>query len=287
MRATRLLLLALLLTSPAALRADFKFLDWILGQRDLEVITVTDTTPAGRQWPTPSPQQPQYYVALNFGFRDLGGTMGGIAEPKSTDALRTIAAALAKQGYLPAKEDSPPPTLILGFLWGTLNADWMPSFDATMPERQLNRQQIVRFLGGGKVGLGDDFFDPLSAPVTGLTTINIDGQRLFELSREDFYVAVIAAYDLESLRQNKKKKLLWTTRIACPSLGFNLPETMPAMLAIATPHIGRETSTPVWKRASEHYRPDVKIGEIQLVEYLKDSPLAVVDAPKPAEKKKK
>lgn len=289
MRAIRLLLPALLLSSPAALLADFKFLDWILGQRDLEVITVTDATPAGRQWPTPSPQQPQYYVALNFGFRDLGGVMGGITEPKSADALRTIAAALAKQGYLPAKEDSPPPTLILGFLWGTLNADWMPSMSTDLPDSQLNRQQIVRFLGGGKVGLGEDFFDPLTPSIAGLTTLNVDAQRLFEMSREDFFVAVIAAYDLESLRQHKKKKLLWTTRIACPSLGFNLPETMPAMLAIATPHIGRETSAPVWKRASEHYRPDVKIGEMQLVEYLKESPIAVLDAPKqlpkPADKK--
>lgn len=276
------LVLPLALLAPAAPGADF--LDWILGKRDLEVITVTDTTPPGHAWPAVSPAQPQYYLAVTFGFRDFGSTMGGIREPKPADALRTITATLAKQGYLPAKEGSPPPTLLLAFVWGTLNADFMPSGDPDLPDRQLNRQQIVRFLGGNKVGLGDDFFDPLAAPITGLTTLNIDARNLYEIAREDFFVAAIVAYGLAGVRQ-KKKQVLWTTRIACPSLGFGLPDVLPAMLSIAGPHIGRETAGPVWKTASEHYRPDVKIGELQLVEYLKDAPLPVVEAPKPPAKK--
>lgn len=277
------LVLPLALLAPAAPGVDF--IDWILGKRELEVITVTDTTPAGRAWPAASPRQPHYYIAVNFGFRDFGGVMGGIREPKPEDALRAIAAALAKQGYLPAKEGSPPPTLLLAFVWGTLNADFMPGGDPDLPDRQLNRQQIVRFLGGNKIGLGDDFFDPLTAPITGLTTLNANARDLYEIAREDFFVAAIMAYDLAAVRQ-KKKQILWTTRIACPSLGFGFPETFPAMLAIAGPHIGRETAGPVWRRASEHYRPDVRIGELQLVEYLQNAPLPVVPAPKPAAKKK-
>lgn len=277
------LVLPLLFIAPSAQSADF--IDWILGKRELEVITVTDTTPLGRTRPAASVAQPQYYLAVSFGFRDFGGVMGGIREPLPADALRAITAALAKQGYLPAKEGSPPPTLLLAFVWGTLNADLMPSGDPDQPDRQLNRQQIVRFLGGNKVGLGDDFFDPLTAPITGLTTLSPDARNLYEIAQEDFFIAAIKAYDLASVRA-KKKQMLWTTRIACPSLGFGLPEVFPAMLSIAGPHIGRETQGPVWKRASEHYRPDVKIGELQLVEYLQNAPLPVVEAPRPDAKKK-
>jgi hypothetical protein len=61
---------------------------------------------------------------------------------------------------------------------------------------------------------------------------------------------------------------------------------MPAMLAIAGPHLGRETARPVWVSASEKFKPNVKLGEIQLVEYLDGAPLTVVEKPADAPKAK-
>ncbi|MBI5424374.1 MAG: hypothetical protein HZA32_09795 [Opitutae bacterium] len=275
---------AVLLFTGVELRAR-GFFNLLLGRRDLEVITVTDMTPAGKKMPAASKDHPQYYVGVSLGFRDLGATMGGIKEPPPSDALRFIAAELAKQGYLPATPKSPPPTLVLAYTWGTLNAD-LDRRDPDLPGTVRNRPQIVRFLGGAKVGLTRDFFDPLTAPATGLMTMSYDAKNLYEIAQEDFYVIVVSAYDLAALK-DKQKRLLWMTRIATPSLGFALDESMPAMLAIAGPHLGRETERPVWMSASEKFKPNVKLGELQLVEYLGDSPLEVLDHSKDAKKPKR
>lgn len=265
------------------------FLDFLLGHRDLEVITVTDTTPAGSALPAASKDRPQYYVGLSLGFRDLGAPVGGIKEPPAKDALRFIAAELAKQGYLPATDKSPPPTLLLASTWGTFNADVFQP-DPDRPRSYRNRAQILRFLGGKKVGFDDNFFDPLTAPATGLQLMSYDARNLYDIAQEDFYIIVVSAYDLAALRQ-KKKQLLWMTRISTPSLGFDLGESMPAMLAIAGPHFGRETARPVWMSATEKFKPNVKLGELQLVEYLDGAPLPVIEKPtgpaKPKRREKK
>ncbi len=273
MRVLFLFLATASLTAPPL--AARSFLDLLIGRRDLEVITVTDATPAGRAWGTASKDKPQYYVGVSLGFRDLGAAVGGIKEPPPQDALRLIAAELAKQGYLPATEKSPPATLMLAYTWGTLNAD-IESFDPDLPSRQRNRAQIVAFLGGRKMGFDHNFFDPLTAPITGLQTMSFDARQIYDVAREDFYIVVVSAYDLASLRQ-KKKQLLWMTRIATPSLGLDLGASMPSMLAIAGPHFGRETQRPVWTNATDKFKPNVKLGELQLVEYLGNSPLPVVD----------
>lgn len=251
------------------------FFELLLGRHELDVITVTDATPAGRQFARASKDQPQYYVGLSLGFRDLGAAVGGIKEPPTNDVLRLVAGELAKQGYLPATEKSAPPSLVLAYTWGTLNAD-LDQPDPDFAARVRNRPQIVRFLGGRKVGLDNNFFDPLTAPINGLQTLDYDARKIHEISSEDFYIIIVSAYDLAALHQGKKQ-LLWMTRIAAPSLGFALADAMPSMLAIAGPHFGRETARPVWMSASEKFKPNVKLGELQLIEYLGDAPLPVVD----------
>ncbi len=72
---------------------------------------------------------------------------------------------------------------------------------------------------------------------------------------------------------------MWLTKISCPSRGLALPEALPAMLAIAGPNIGRETAKPVWVKAAEQFRTEVKIGDPSVVEYLDPQQLPVFDAP--------
>lgn len=252
--------------------------DLIRSHRDLEVITVTDVSATGNLLAPATPEQPQYYVAASLGFRDLGGVMGGIKEPPVNEVLRLIAAELAKQGYRPATTRSAPPSLLLVYTWGTLNADHFHGPNPDLPPIQLNRGQIVRFLGGRKVGIDDDYFNPFLQPAVGLQVYNYDARNILEVAREDFYVIVVSAYALESALQKKRRPPLWTTRIAAPSLGFRMADVVPAMLAIAGPQFGRETPRPVWVNASDKFKPDVKMGELQLLEYLGSDPLPVTDA---------
>lgn len=284
----RFLLCALLVT-PAAANAT-SFLDLLLGKRDQQVITNTDMTPAGRKLPAPSKAAPQYYIAANAGFRDFGGAVGGITEPPAVEVLKLLTAELAKRGYLPATEKSPPPALLLFFTWGTLNLDYEFDMNPDVPPRPRNRLQILRFLGGAKVGIKDDQFDPLTAPISGTTLLDYDARQLIDVaSNEDLYVTIVSAYDLESVKQ-KMRQLLWTTRIASFSRRFDFPEALPGMVAIGGANFGRETARPVWMSASEKFKPDVKLGELQLVDYLDGSKLPVIDAtkaPSKAPKEKK
>ncbi len=279
-----LLILLFCITTGTATAAGF--LDWLLPKHDVQVITVTDTTPVGALRRPVTPQNPVYYTAVNVGYHDFGGIIAGEKIPPKDEVVKMIARVLAKQGYLPAT-DAHLPSLLLLWTWGTMNTDrfYNPSGD-DMEGRQVNRRQLMRFLGAYKVGLmskerssfQDEMFEP------GMLFRDADAEMIADLATEDLYVAAISAYDHAAALQSRKI-LLWTTKISCPSRGLMLPETLPTMLALAGPHIGRETARPVSIKASEHFKADVKIGDPTVVEYLENTPLPVVEASKDAAKK--
>jgi hypothetical protein len=261
-------------------------LDWIFPKRDVQVVAVTDTTPAGALRRPVSPANPAYYVAVSAGYRDFGGIIAGEKIPPKEEVLKTIGRVLAKQGYLPATDDKTP-SLLLVWTWGTMNTDRMYSFNPDDTEgRQVNRNQLLRFMGAYKLGLitrePHPFQQDLMLP--GAMFRDADSDYLYELASEDLYVAAISAYDYAAaLRQ--EKSLLWMTKISCPSRGLALPQTLPAMLALAGPYIGRETAKPVSLKATEQFKTEVRIGDPTVVEYLESAPLPVIEADAPAPKK--
>jgi hypothetical protein len=239
--------------------------DWLFGRRDVEVITVTDMTPAGRLLQPATPQNPVYYVAYELGFQDLGGIVGGDKIPPKEEAKQIITKALAMQGYLPATQDTPAPTLFLTLTWGTLNTELFFGGNPDLPPRQLNRQQILKFLGGYKVGFSDGDFDPLLPPLGGLSVVNNEAQTYLAAAEDDYYISVVAAYDLRSVIA-AKRQLLWITRISCPSRGFWLHDVMPTMLAIGSPHFGRESVRPTWVNASDRFKAEVRMGDLKFLD---------------------
>lgn len=252
---------------------------------DIEVITVTDVTPEGKLHPSPTPQNPVYYAAISLGFQDLGGMVAGEKVPPKDEMLRIITKVLASQNFLPFGENTPPPSLVLVLTWGTLYTDIEYGMNPNAPPRQRNRQQILKFIGGNKLGISDRDFDPLTPPLMGLTFLNYDARAFYEMAEEDFYMAIVAAYDFEAAKL-KQRKLLWATKISCPSKGYWLSDVMPAMMTIAGPNIGRETDKPVWVNASSQYRPEVKIGDLKFLEYLEKGDLPILDVSPDQEKAK-
>lgn len=271
---------ALLLASPLSAG----ILDWLIPKRDVQVIAVTDTTPVGALRRAATAENPLYYSAVNIGYKDFGGIIAGDKIPPKDEMVKTIARVLAKQGYLPAS-DKNPPTLLLLWTWGTMNTDRLVL--ATGDEGpQVNRRQLLRFMGAYKLGLISKeprgFQDDMM--MTGVMFRDADSEMIYDLASEDLYVAAISAYDFGAAIR-KEKVLLWTTKISCPSRGLAMNETLPTMLAIAGPHIGRETPKPVSINASDKFKPDVKIGDPTVVEYLEKKDLPIVDAPASAGKK--
>ncbi|MBL9202770.1 MAG: hypothetical protein JNL39_19810 [Opitutaceae bacterium] len=263
-------------------------LDWIFPKHDVQVIAVTDTTPAGLLRRPASPDNPIYYVAVSAGYRDFGGIVAGEKVPKKEQVFAAIAKVLAKQGYLPATNEHPA-TILMLWTWGTMNTDrFYTGNPDDLEGRQVNRQQLLRFMGGYKVGLvskepsaiQDSFLLP------GALFRDADSELISELASEDLYVAALAAYDAAAAAR-KEKVLLWTTKISCPSRGLAMNETLPAMLTLAGPYIGRETAKPVSVKATEKFKPEVKIGDPTTIEFLEKNAVQVIEAPATDPKKTK
>jgi len=253
------------------------FIDWIFGKRDIEVITNTQMTPAGLALPEASKAAPQYYIAVSSGFHEFGGVMGGIQPPPPDQVHKLIAAQLAKRGYLPSKGARTPASLVLFMTWGTLNAE-RENYYIDGPTLIRNRGQILSFLGARQLKFDQSYFDASTMPpIMGITAFDFDARNLFDAASEDFYVIAVSAYSPESLA-TKKPKLLWRTRIACFSLGFEFKDVLPAMVSIGGNQFGRETKKPLWESAGERFKPDIKTGELELVEYLQDKDLQVIKA---------
>jgi hypothetical protein len=250
-------------------------LDFLFPPSDLQAITVTDFTSEGSLRRLPTPEKPVYYTAISAGYRDFGGIKAGEKPIARQVVDQTMLKILAKQGYLPAREGQRP-DILLAWTWGTLNVERSPIISGY--SARLNERQMLRFLGGAKLGLvsqhrSDPF--PEQTLLPGLLDCSAEGRNLSDVAADDLYVAAVAAYAVE-LTESKHAVLLWNTRISCPSRGFWLPEALPAMLAIGGPFIGRETSKPVWIRASDKFRPDIKLGDPKLIEYLEHQQSTVV-----------
>lgn len=271
----RHLFLILLVLSGAPLRAGI--LDWLFPKHDVQIIAVTDTTPAGAKLPPATPSRPVYYQGVSAGYREFGGLIAGEKIPPKEEVVKTITTVLAKRGYLPA-DPSHPPSILLLWTWGTMNTEMDYSGDDGSG-RQINQRQLLRFMGGYKLGLVAKEPSSISDDMlqAGVMFRDADSELLYSLATEDLYVIALSAYDFAAAAQ-KQKTLLWSTKISCPSIGLNLAEALPAMMVLAAPHIGRETTRPVSVKAEDKFKPDVKIGDPTIVEYLSQSPGTVIEA---------
>jgi len=282
----RVLALAALMALGGEARAA-SFLDWLFPKHEVEVIAVTDATPIGALRRAVTPANPAYYQAVSAGYRDFGGIIAGDKIPPKEEVIQTITKVLAKQGYLPATNEHPP-TLLLIWTWGTMYTDRVYSGNPDDTEgRQINRSQLLRFMGAYKLGLVSKdpraFSDDLLMP--GTMFRDADSEMVYQLASEDLYVVAISAYDFAAAAR-KEKVQLWTTKISCPSLGLAMNTSLPAMLALAGPHIGRETVKPVSIKATDKFRPEVKIGDPTVIEYLENTKPAVIEITPAAPKKK-
>jgi hypothetical protein len=263
-------------------------LDWLFPKHEVEVIAVTDATPAGALRRPVTPANPAYYQAVSAGYRDFGGIIAGDKIPPKEAVTKMMTNVLAKQGYLPATAEHPA-TLILIWTWGTMNVERMPTGDPDDIEgRQINRSQLLRFMGAYKLGMVSKEPGGLSSDLLmpGLVFRDVDSELIYQLASEDLYVIAISAYDYAAAARNQKVQL-WTTKISCPSLGLAMDQSLPTMLALAAPHIGRETIKPVSVKAADKFKPEVKIGDPTVVEYLENAKAPVIEVTPPASVGKK
>jgi len=269
----------------AAPRLQAGLFDWFLPY-ELQVITTTDLSSGGALLRVPTPSHPVYYVAVDVGYHDFGAPIPGDKLPAPKTMVPTIVRALAQSGYLPA-DPQHPPTQFIAFGWGTLYPAIFSGY-LNMPPAQLNRDQMVRFLGGAKLGLAPPELPAgwQETPLPGLTRLDPDANAIWTIAQDQLYVVVLVGFEYP-VKVRKHPQILWRSNICCPARGFEMAETMPTMLAIAAPYIGHDTPRPVWIKASDKFKPNVQIGNLKLEEYLDSGQLPVVDATARASGRKK
>lgn len=267
-------LLAVVALGTVAVRADTGSFFSRLMARDVEVITVTDMTDAGRLLRQPSRQHPVYYEALILGYTDFGRSIAGLKEPDKNKMLKLILKLLADRGYYPANAKHAPEMLI-ALRWGTLNQRpgmALPfmggdKLDMLYQLERMSPSNMVQYMTSFRHGPIGDFVSSCA-----------DG---------DLYVISVMVFDeAEALKGNTK--LLWHTKVSCPANGLDIEPTLRQMARQAAPMFGRETAKPVWTITTER-EGHVELGEMRIVEEIQTDKLPITDATKPdarAEKKK-
>ena len=183
---SKTLLVSLFVAAGASVPASAAgLLSFLVPKHNVEVVTNSDVYV--KDFPTASPQNPIPYLAVATGFRDFGGIMGGIKEPPQKDVLAAVTKTLALSGYQLATNKTPPKMIIV-YGWGTLNAEKIqPNPD--FPAIQMNRYQILRFLGGAKMGISMDSslaFPELGDRLqTGLSLQNPAANDFYEMGNDD------------------------------------------------------------------------------------------------------
>jgi hypothetical protein len=82
-----------------------------------------------------------------------------------------------------------------------------------------------------------------------------------DIESERYYV-IVNAYDFRAATQEKKKKLLWSTRVSVQAQGNQFGESLMAMVANAARHFGQDSG-----RLIQQYEPHgkVELGELKLL----------------------
>ena len=241
-----------LCTAPAA-RADFP---GRIFHHDVEVITVTDMTDAGRSYPAASPAQPVYYKIIDLGLQDFGPAWAGEDLPARRKVLIWAIKALAEQGFRVANEQHPPTQLFV-FAWGMLQGG--------------KDRPALRFLGGDKADLmwEQEQYGGFVSPrvlLRGIQRVGIVGE-IWDLAESNLFLGIVRSYTIDSF-DAPKVTLLWETRFACPADGLGLADSMPLMIKAAALNFGRETKLPVNLNASDLFKGRVDLGELKILETL-------------------
>jgi hypothetical protein len=259
------------------------------GREDITAVSSDASTDYVRAKLPDGSFKPEFYSFGN------GGHWGGPVRDDTIDRLnfldvaRMIAAPLASQNYLPAK-DPKKAGLVIMVYWGTTNvpvavstsdgyqqyqnaiADYnaLLKEDPNMARTLLNEGLIqasmenrlrdhldyenARMLGYDSEGLiGTDYGRGVA-----LTALRGYRADLISEIEDNRYFVVLMAYDFQMLWRQKKDKLLWETRFSIRERGNDFGRTLPAMARYAAQYFGRDSHGLVRKPLPEGR---VEVGE--------------------------
>lgn len=245
----------LLLASPVIAQTSFQKAVKSFLHKDVDVITVTDVTEAGRAYTPATPARPVYYKMVYFGYTLFGGTRiwAGESIPSNKDVMHWMIKAMETQGYLLADAAHPPEQLFI-FSWGMMEGG--------------KGRPALGFLGGNKLNLMWEqvqyggFVDP-RVLVRGIIRTGVAG-KVWDIAESDLFLGAVRSFTLDAL-DSPNPTLLWETRFACPATGLAMDKAMPLLVTAAAMNLGRETEKPVSFNATEAFSGKVVFGDFKVL----------------------
>lgn len=261
----------------------------------LDFNIITTLTEAGRSVMPPTREEPTYFVAEPGVNRNVGvGGEIGLKTPPPEALQRMIEQALAENGYLPVKDSVHPPSLVIFFHWGT------SSFSPTEFDTEIDQRRTL--LDRAMLLAGDDFADEISRameeldarthyppemaamlpnPIEMIRNRSVERARLVEELFSSSYYVVASAFDHAAMAEGRGV-LLWRTKMTVNSLGVNMAESLPPLIASAAPYFGRDMPEPVVVSQRVSRAGRVEVGELTVIEDAGESP-ATEPAPEAAD----
>jgi len=228
-----------------------------------EVLIVADNFGHDAEALRPTKDRPIHYLLLGGKQWDLGASVAGEKMPPVSQLESIVHSTLASQGFTMTQAGGVMPDIIVIYGYGSayLEVDeWTEDeFDSESGEflggsttsTVLNGREIYGLAGANKIK-----GKVLSSAVVDEITDAIENGRLY---------ITISALDPQALRE-KKKSMIWRTRISIPSRRNRLPDAMQVMLASAAPYFGADSDLPLVIGDEDRRKTDVQIGETTVVE---------------------
>jgi hypothetical protein len=221
---------------------------------ECEINVNVDLTEAGKKIPLPTRANPAYYLPVAGGFQEEGAAVASADKPPPRlKVLHLLAVALAGQGYLVMGPNTPPPSVLLTFTWGSMNPEIDEMGDSETPaDAFYNQGQMLALVGGHTLNNLD---------------LYMEREPVMQGAKEDRFFVIVSAYDFAAAQQ-KKKVLLWRAKMSTPSAHVTFGEVVAGLIKSGAPHFGRETERPVWVSAPLDNQGRVELGELTVKEYL-------------------
>jgi hypothetical protein len=244
----------------------------------LAISVITDMTPEGKKWPSPTAANPCYYYCHSSGYHREGQGASEDGSVSNENMIKWVQKALAAQNYLPGNKEHPA-TLILFFFWGVHSKlDLNPSENGDNGFRDVGHHNLLsRAALVGGAGFAKELAKAIEQrdlsggptwsfldPVYRFANRDTLTYNLMEQVFDDCYYVVISAFDAFAFAQGEKK-LLWRTKMSTPAQSVSLAETASALVASGGPFLGREMlqASIVGKRISRS--GTVELGELKTI----------------------
>ena len=224
----------------------------------LDLSVVTEFTPDGRRTAAPSAASPAYYVIVDSGEREEGDIAAGESRPSAELLLGAMRKALRAGYYLPA-DATHDPSLLISYVWGSLNALTFTGTDDDLELRNLAARAAI--VGGLKFA-----GELMKARVLGGPAYAAFKHRdahtewLVETTAGNLYFVMVTAFDYRSATKGLKKTL-WRTKMSTNSHGLTMNESVPTLMTNSGSFFGHETTDP-----ARLNRPIVKDGSVRVGE---------------------